>query len=133
ANMDYNAIVMQGVAGYGKSRENAKDTAKFLNYYPPIGIFIMSTDVQRGSKLYEMRDSGDFVETTNRENLQEQLELLRSLDVPGDVLYSSGHIVYLVKVSSHMRNREKMVKKLEDALETLPDEILDSQHQGRAI
>lgn len=133
ANMDYNAIVMQGVAGYGKSKENAKHTAKFLNHYPPIGIFIMSTDVQKGSKLYEMRDEGDFVETTNRENLEEQLELLKNLDVPGDVLYSSGHIVNLVKVSSHMRNKQRMVEKLENALETLPDEILDSKNKGRAI
>lgn len=133
AGMDYNAIVMQGVKGASKSKENASKTAKFLNTYPPIGIFIMSTDVQYGSLLYEMREDGRFEETTNRENLEEQLELLKSLDVPGDVLYSSGHIVNLVKVSSHMRNKEKMIKKLEDALVSLPDEILDSKNQGRAI
>lgn len=133
AEMDYNAIVMQGIKGAGKSKENARETAKFLNTYPPIGIFIMSTDVQAGSKLYQMRKAGSFIETTNRENLEEQLELLKNLDVPGDVLYSSGHIVNLVKVSSHMRNREKMIKKLDHALKTLPDNILDSKNQGRAI
>lgn len=133
ACMDYFAIVMQGIKGAGKSIENAKATAEFLNYYPAKGIFIMSTDVQYGSKLYNMRKRGEFVETTNRENLKEQITLLKNLDVPGDVLYSSGHIVNLVKVTSYMRNKEKMIKKLEDALENLPDFILDDKNQGRAI
>ena len=133
AKMSYNAIVMQGIKGRGKSKENARETAKLLNTYSPIGIFIMSTDVQYGSLLYEMREKEKFQETTNRENLEEQLELLKNLDVPEDVLYSSGHIVNLIRVSSHMSNKEKMIKKLEDALENLPKKVLDSKNQARAI
>ncbi|WP_276887685.1 radical SAM protein [Anaerococcus lactolyticus] len=133
AGMDYFAIVMQGIKGAGKSYENALATAEFLNYYPAKGIFIMSTDVQHGSKLYKMRERSEFTETTNRENLEEQITLLENLEVPGDVLYSSGHIVNLVKVTSHMRNKEKMIEKLKDALKSLPDYILDGKNQGRAI
>lgn len=133
ADMTYNAIVMQGVAGAGNSKENARETAKFLNLYPPKGIFIMSTDVQKGSKLYQMRESGEFKETTNRENIKEQIELLKQLKVPEDVLYSSGHIVNLVNVTSHMRNKEKMIKELEEALEEFDNQILDSKNKGRAI
>ena len=94
---------------------------------------LTSTDVQKGSKLYNMRERGEFVETTNRENLIEQITLLENLDVPDDVLYSSGHIVNLVKVTSHMRNKDEMVRKLKEALETLPDYILDDKNRGRAI
>lgn len=133
AGMDYFAIVMQGIKGSGKSKENALATAKVLNYYPPSGVFIMSTDVQRGSKLYKMRERGDFVETTNRENLIEQISLLENLDVPGDVLYSSGHIVNLVKVTGHMRKKEEMIGKLKNALASLPSYVLDNKNQGRAI
>ena len=133
AGMDYFAIVMQGIKGFGKSKENALATAKVLNYYPPRGVFIMSTDVQRGSKLYKMRERGDFVETTNRENLIEQISLLENLDVPGDVLYSSGHIVNLVKVTGHMRKKEEMIGKLKNALASLPSYVLDNKNQGRAI
>lgn len=132
ADIDYYAIVMQGIKGAGKSEENALATAKFLNSYPPLGIFIMATDVQYGSKLFAMRESGEFIETTNRENLEEQLILLKNLDVPDDVLYSSGHMVNLVKVSRRMRNRKHMIKTLEDALENLPDYILDTTNQGVA-
>lgn len=130
--MDYFAIVMQGIKGAGKSKENALATAKVLNYYPPRGVFIMSTDVQRGSKLYKMRERGDFVETTNRENLIEQISLLENLDVPGDVLYSSGHIVNLVKVSGHMRKKNEMISKLKYALASMPSDILDDKNQGIA-
>lgn len=133
AGMDYFAIVMQGIKGFGKSKENALATAKFLNYYPPSGVFIMSTDVQEGSKLYKMRERGEFIETTNRENLVEQITLLENLNFPGDVLYSSGHIVNLVKVTSHMRNKEEMIKKLKSALASLPGYILDNKNTGRAI
>ena len=132
AGMDYFAIVMQGIKGAGKSIENAKATAEFLNYYPAKGIFIMSTDVQHGSKLYNMRQRGEFVETTNRENLIEQVTLLENLDVPDDVLYSSGHMVNLVKVSGHMRKKEEMISKLKYALASLPSYILDDRNQGIA-
>ena len=132
AGMDYFAIVMQGIKGAGKSIENAKATAKFLNYYSAKGIFIMSTDVQAGSKLYKMRERGDFVETSNRENLIEQVTLLENLDVPGDVLYSSGHMVNLIKVSGHMRKKDEMIGKLKTAIATLPAYILDSKNQGVA-
>lgn len=133
AQMDYFAIVMQGIKGFGKSKENALATAKVLNYYPPSGVFIMSTDVQEGSKLYKMREKGEFIETTNRENLVEKITLLENLNLPGDVLYSSGHIVNLVKVTSHMRNKEEMIKKLKSALASLPAYILDNKNTGRAI
>ena len=132
AGMDYFAIVMQGIKGAGKSIENAKATAEFLNYYPPSGVFIMSTDVQRGSKLYKMRERGEFAETTSRENLIEQITLLENLDVPDDVLYSSGHMVNLVKVSGHMRKKNEMISKLKYALASLPSYILDDKNQGIA-
>lgn len=132
AGMDYFAIVMQGIKGAGKSIENAKATAEFLNYYPAKGIFIMSTDVQKGSKLYNMRERGEFVETTNMENLVEQITLLENLDVPDDVLYSSGHMVNLVKVSGHMRKKDEMISKLKYALASLPAYILDNNNQGIA-
>ena len=52
ADMDYFAIVMQGIKGAGKSKENALATAEFLNFYPAKGIFIMSTDVQALSLIH---------------------------------------------------------------------------------
>ncbi len=125
AGIEYHAIIMQGIAGRGNSIENAKATAKLLNYYPPKGVYPMSTDVQRGSELYEMRERGDFIETTNRENLTEQLELLKNLNLPDNVFYSSAHMVNLVNISGHLKNKEKLIEKIQKALDNMDDSILD--------
>ena len=129
AGISYHAIVMQGIAGRGESITNAKETAKILNYYPPKGVYIMSTSIMPGSKLYEMRENGDFIETTNRENLNEQISLLENLDLPDETLYSSGHMVNMVNVSGHLDKKELMVEKLRYALKTIDPQLLDMTNQ----
>lgn len=129
AHISYNAIIMQGIAGRGNSKKNAEETAKVLNYYPPKGVFVMTTSVMKPSPLYYMRERGEFVETTNRENLEEQIYLLKNLDLPADTLYSSGHMVNMVNVSGHMNKKNQMIEKLENALETIDPKILNMTNQ----
>lgn len=112
ADIDYHAIVMQAIAGSGKSKENTKATAKVLNYYPPNGVYIMSTSIMVDSPLYYMRERGEFVEASNRENLEEQICLLENLYLPDSVLYSSGHMVNMVSVSGHLDKKDDMIDKL---------------------
>lgn len=133
AGIEYHAIIMQGIAGNGNSIENAKQTAKVLNYYPPKGVYVMSTAVMPNSPLYDMRERGDFVETTNRENLEEQICLLENLDLPDTVLYSSGHMVNMVRVTGHLDKKEKMINELKDALDTIDPELLDMTNQNIAM
>lgn len=132
AGIEYHAIIMQGIAGTGNSKVNAEETAKVLNYYPPKGVYIMSTAVMQGSELYRMRERGEFVETTNRENLEEQIYLLKNLDLPDETLYSSGHMVNMVNVSGHLDKKDQMIAKLEYALETIDPDILDMTNQREA-
>lgn len=133
AGIDYHAIIMQGIAGAGKSKENSIETAKVLNYYPPVGVYVMSTAVMEGSPLYYMRERGEFVETTNRENLEEQIALLENLDLPDTVLYSSGHMVNMVNVSGHLDKKDIMIDKLKNALETIDPKVLDMTNQRSAM
>lgn len=133
AGIDYHAILMLGIAGAGNSIENAKATAKFLNFYPPKSVFPMTTDVQPGSLLYQMREDGDFKEATIREGLCEQIALVENLDMPDDTLFSSGHAVNLFSISHRFKNKDLILKKLHYALENTRDEILDStnfRHAG---
>ena len=129
AGMDYHAIIMQGIGGKGKSIENAKDTAKVLNYYPPKGVYVMSTSIIEPSPLYYMRDRGEFVESTNRENLEEQICLLENLDLPWDRLYSSGHMVNMINVTGYMSDKEEMIKQIKSALDTIDPRVLDMTNQ----
>lgn len=129
AGIEYHAIVMQGIAGAGNAEVNAKETAKVLNYYPPKGVYIMSTSVMENTPLYYMRERGEFVESTNRENIEEQIYLLKNLKLPDTSLYSSGHVVNLVNTTHHMDKKDQMIKELEEALEEIDPELLDMTNQ----
>lgn len=132
ANMSYHAILMLGIAGRGNSLENAKATAEFLNFYPPKSVFPMTADVQVGSKLYQMRENGEFVEATIKECLEEQISLVENLDMPEDSLYSSGHAVNLFSVSHRFKHKNKILKKLHYALDNAHEDILSSTNSRHA-
>lgn len=132
AGIEYHAIVMLGIAGRGNYVINAQKTAEFLNYYPPKGVYMMSTSVQAGSPLYHMRERGEFIEATNRENLLEQIELLKNLEMPDDTLYSSGHMVNLVSVTGRMKNKDQLIGRIEDALSIIDPVLLDNTNQNIA-
>lgn len=129
AGIQYHAIVMLGVAGAGNSKENAKKTAEFLNKYPPRSVFPMTTDVQSGSILFNMREKGEFKEATIREMLEEQIVLVENLKLDENALYSSGHAVNLFNISHRFKNKEKILEKLKYALNHAPEEILNSTNQ----
>lgn len=132
AGIKYHAIIMLGVAGAGNSKVNAKKTAEFLNKYPPKSVFPMTTDVQKGSVLYDMRERGEFREATIREMLEEQIVLVKNLKLDDNSLYSSGHAVNLFNISHRFKNKKKILEKLKYAMEHTSEEILNSTNQRMA-
>ncbi|MDD7305737.1 MAG: radical SAM protein [Peptoniphilaceae bacterium] len=129
ASIEYHAIIMLGIAGRGNSKINAQKTAEFLNLYPPRSVFPMTTDVQKGSMLYEMRKNGLFEEATIREILEEQIELVENLQLDDNALYSSAHAVNMLSIRHRFKNKDKILEKLHYALNHAPDEILNSTNQ----
>lgn len=126
AGLSYHAIIMLGIAGKGKSIENSLATAEFLNLYPPKSVFPMTTDVQEGSKLYDMRERGEFVEASEREMIKEQINLVENLKMPDETLYSSGHSVNLINVTHRFKHKDLILKELREGLETTDKSLLDS-------
>ncbi|MDU1583322.1 MAG: radical SAM protein, partial [Peptoniphilus harei] len=68
-------------------------------------------------------------ETTNRENLEEQIFLLENLTSPDETLYSSGHMVNMINVTGYMSDKDKMIDKIKYALETIDPKVLDMTNQ----
>lgn len=132
AGISYHAILMMGVAGAGNGEVNAKATAEFLNYYPPKSVFPMTTSVQYGSELYKKRERGDFVEASLGEIIKEQIVLVENLEMPEETLFSSGHMVNLVNVTHRFKNKDKILGKLNYALEKLDPETLNTTNQRQA-
>lgn len=131
ANIDYMAILMLGIAGEGKVKENAIATAKLLNFYPPIFLGTMTTDIQKGSKLYDLRESGDFKEASLREDINEQIELLKNINFknPKNVLYSSYHIVNPIQIRKTLDKKDEIIKMYEKVLKDTDDFILDNPNR----
>lgn len=129
ADIDYHAIIMHGIAGSGNSIINAKETAKVINYYPPQGVYVRSTRLMRKSPLYAMKERGEFVEATNKEILEEQICLLENLDLPDETLYSSMHMLNIVKVNEYLNKKDQIIEQIQYALDTVDPDILNATNQ----
>ncbi|ONI40650.1 radical SAM protein [Candidatus Epulonipiscium fishelsonii] len=126
AGIEYDALLMLGVAGRDAGIDNTKATIDLLSRYKPYMISIMPTSVTPGSELEEICNSGDYVELTEREMLLEEIKFLEALDVDDDCFFFGSHNFNLVPVSGEMKDRNIMIYKLKFALKTLSPKILDS-------
>lgn len=125
AGMDYNAIIMMGIAGRGRGKDNAQATAKFLNHYPPRVINVMSTTINQGTKLAQYQDQGLFVQATEGEILEEQVHLLKNLEMPEDVTFTSQHMVNLIHIQAKMAQKDQIIGAIEKKIKDTPQEVLD--------
>lgn len=119
AGIDYNAIIMLGVAGKGNHEKNVSETVKLLNTFRPKMVLSMSTAVQQNTPLAEMRDSGDFSESTERELLSEEMMFLEKLEMDDDCFYFGGHVYNLGRISQHFRYRENMILALQKRIDEI--------------
>lgn len=133
AGMTYHAILMLGIAGKGNGEANAKGSADLLAHYPPKSVLVMTTSVSPGTDLEKMRDAGDFVESTEREILEEQIALLEALDLPDETMFSGRHMVNLIMLEAPLAQKEAMIAKLKATIASTPDAILDKPTQRQAM
>lgn len=116
AGMRYNALIMMGIGGKGKSKENVEETVKLLNKHKPYRVSALSTSVLRGSELAEIRDRGEYVELTEREMVEEEKLLLRSLDIEG-VDFFGSHPYNLITISGILpQDRKKIIDYLDSEM-----------------
>lgn len=124
----YIALIMGGAGGKKYRDENITDTVELLNTYPPKMISIITTGIGSGTKLAEMRDNGEFTPLTEREVIEDEINLIESLDVRGQTYFFGHHQNNVARVSGHLKNKEKLIEefkmKLHDLEENNP-EILD--------
>lgn len=126
AGIEYDALLMLGVAGKHAGAKNAEETCKLLSKYKPYMLSIMPTSVTPGSELEAICDSGEYVELTEREMLLEEIAFLRDVDADDDCFFFGSHYFNLVPVSGKMKDRQKMIEHLEHALQTLDPKVLES-------
>ena len=112
AGMDYNALLMLGVAGRGNYKDNAEATVDLLNTFKPKIVGPLTTSIQKPAPLYDMKLNGEFVEATEREMILEELILLENLEMDDDCFFFGSHPYNLIRFSNTFKNRDKMVEDL---------------------
>lgn len=132
AGFQWDAILMLGVAGKGKGHIHIHETAKLLNQYPPYLVSMMTTSVSQGTPLEKLRDSGAFVECTEREAIEEEILLLELLNFE-DAYFFGGHNYNLIPINAPMTQKIKIIEGLQHGLATIDADILDSIYLRASI
>ncbi len=116
AGIDFGAHIMAGVAGAGRGIENARATAALLNELQPTYICDFCLFIGPVTQLGLMEEDGLFVRAGNVECMEEELELVRSLE-PEGTMFFEGYL--------HTRQRKPGVGTKEDG--ALAAEDFDSK------
>ena len=125
----YIALLMGGAGGEKYRTEHVSETARLLNAYPPKMISIITTGIAMGTELAKMRDKGDFIPLTERQIIEDEIDLIKELNVPQGTYFFGHHQNNIARVSGHLKDKEKIVKGFEDKLIELEKnnpEILNS-------
>ena len=125
AGIEWDAIIMTGVAGKGRGVEHIEKTAKLINTYPPYLISLMTTSVSSGSELEQYRNEGRFVECTEREKIEEEKLLLELVNVK-DAYFFGSHYYNLIPVSGSLEHKDAIIEYIDRKMEQIDDSILDS-------
>lgn len=115
AGMAYGAHIMTGVSGKGRGIENAEQLAGFLNDTRPAYVVNFSMFLHREVPLYKHIRDGSYAPADELENLKEERQLLKLLDIPA--LYDGFHDYIEVRVRGRLPDdRMKMLERLEDTI-----------------
>ena len=115
----FGAHIMTGIAGKGRSIENAKATAEFLNKTKPVRVINFSMFLHKEGLLYKDIKSGKYAAASEMENLEEEKKLVELLGDDGSPIFYDGFHDYLefrVRVALP-KDRAKMLKIIQDKIE----------------
>lgn len=137
AGIDFSLNIILGAAGAEKWKENAIANAEILNELQPYLIFVATLHVDAGSPLQEELQTGKFTENTLGQNLMEELEMLKRLELNNTVFFGL-HTSNVIPVNGNLpQDKEELIDYLEKGLSKIPERILNSKpekgYEGRAI
>ncbi|MFI3207435.1 MAG: radical SAM protein, partial [Clostridia bacterium] len=124
SGMIWDAIIMTGVAGKGNGKIHIEQTAKLLNEFPPYLLSMMTTSVSTGTPLELMRDSGDFIECTELEKIEEEILLLKLINFE-DCYFFGGHNYNLIPINAPLSRKADIINAFEDKIHRIPSHILN--------
>ncbi|MCH3942193.1 MAG: radical SAM protein [Atopobiaceae bacterium] len=126
AGINYSLNIMLGAAGSELWEKNAIANARILNETQPSLVFTALLHVDPGAPLLDEVKAGTFREDTLGQYVTEELEMLRGLELE-DATFYGLHTSNVIPVQGILpRDKDALVKRLEDGLARIPERYLDS-------
>ena len=101
-------LLMLGTAGKGRGLECARASAALENEIKPSKILINTMSAFVGTQLDEDIKAGDFLPSTEKENLEEERKFLAELKLP-DCYFWALHPLDTVKIDGVLREEKQQM------------------------
>ena len=114
AKLQFNSIIMYGIAGDGESVDNAVATAGMINQFITSRIITMNLTVFDGTELKNMVERGAFVPASRKERLVEVKTLLENLKPKKPTIFDTTHPTNIVKIKGRLpQEKERLIREVE--------------------
>lgn len=113
AKLQFNTIVMYGIAGKGESVDNAVATAKMINQFITNKVITMNLIVFHGTKLSNMVEEGDFIPPCGKDRLIEIKTLLENLEPKEPMIFDTTHPTNIIKIKGTLpKDKERLINEV---------------------
>ena len=125
AGIEYNFTYLNGLAGTGNGQRNALASAEVFSRLRPFAISVVSLTVFPESDLYADVAAGTFVESSERERLEELKTLITNLLPDAPVTILANTVSNPVPLVGYLPDdRTRLVTAIQNTLDTVGEEEL---------
>ena len=107
AKLQFNSIVMYGIAGKGESVNNAIETAKMINQFETRKVITMNLVVMERSELSTIAERKEFISAGRKERLLEVKILLENLEVTNQMIFDTTHPTNIISIKGMLSQDKK--------------------------
>ncbi len=107
ANLQFNSIIMYGIAGKGESVDNAVATAEMINQFVTGKLITMNLVIMEGSRLRDMVKNHVYIPSGRRERLVEIKTLLENLEPKEPMMFDTTHATNLVRMEGVLPEQKR--------------------------
>ncbi|HPF18818.1 MAG: radical SAM protein [Bacillota bacterium] len=114
ARLQFNTILIYGIAGQGRSEENAAASAAMVNRFETRKVITMNLKVFDGTPLDESVRCGKFIPADNGERLAEILALITYLDPARPMAFDTTHPTNMIKIRGTLpQDKDRLIREIQ--------------------
>lgn len=109
ARIQFNAIIMYGLAGAGKCVQAAHETAAMLNQMALHKIITMNLTLFAGTELSRLAEEGSYIPALRPERVDELEALITDLEPQKKLLFDTTHPTNIVRIRGYLPDEKQRI------------------------